>query len=60
MASTLKVNEIQHTNGTSAMTIDTNGVISQPVKPAFHCKKDSAQTTSANNEQVTWDTVFLN
>lgn len=30
MASILKVNEIQHTGGTSAMTIDSSGRISQP------------------------------
>ena len=30
MASILKVNEIQHTGGTSAMTIDSNGRVSQP------------------------------
>tara|TARA_B100000497_G_C7517961_1_gene314973 strand:+ start:24 stop:527 length:504 start_codon:yes stop_codon:yes gene_type:complete len=30
MASTLKVNEIQHTGGTTGITIDSNGVVSQP------------------------------
>src|SRR6056300_16290 len=41
MASTLKVNEIQHTNGTSALTIDTNGFVA-PKVPTFQA------TLSAN------------
>ena len=35
MASTLKVNELQHTGGTTALTIDNGGRILQPTKPAF-------------------------
>ena len=35
MASELGVQTIQHTNGTDAMTIDSNGIVKQPVKPAF-------------------------
>ena len=35
MASTLKVNEIQHTSGTTALSIDTGGRVLQPTKPAF-------------------------
>jgi hypothetical protein len=35
MASTLKVNEIQHTGGTTALTIDNGGRVLQPTKPAF-------------------------
>ena len=47
MASTLKVNEIQHTGGTSAMTVDSSGRILQPTKPAFRIARSgsSAQTT---------------
>ena len=30
MASILKVNELQHTGGTTGITIDSNGVVSQP------------------------------
>lgn len=36
MASVLKVNEIQHTGGTSALTIDSNGIVGRSVIPAFH------------------------
>lgn len=35
MASIIGVNEIQHTNGTSAATIDSSGVVSRPVVPAW-------------------------
>lgn len=35
MSSVLKVNEIQHTGGTTALTIDSTGRILQPAKPAF-------------------------
>jgi len=40
MASILKVNEIQHTGGTSAMTVDSGGRILQPEKPHFHVTKN--------------------
>ena len=42
MASTLKVNEIQHTGGTSAMTIDTNGIVGKPNIPAFRAYSSGA------------------
>ena len=35
MSSTLKVQNIAHTGGTNAMTIDSSGRINQPAKPAF-------------------------
>jgi hypothetical protein len=35
MASILKVNEIQHTGGTSAASIDSSGRMTQPANPAF-------------------------
>lgn len=61
MASVIKVNEIQNaTSGNTGLTVDSVGRVLLPQVPAFHCKKDSAQTTTANNERVTWDTVFLN
>ena len=60
MASTLKVNTIQHTGGTTGMTIDSSGRVATPVRPAFQCKKSSIQTASGNFETVTWDTPVLN
>ena len=35
MASTLKVNTIQHTGGTTGMTIDSSGRILTPARPSF-------------------------
>mgnify|MGYP000719221389 CR=1 FL=1 len=35
MASIIAVNELQHSNGTTAATIDSSGRILQPAKPAF-------------------------
>ena len=36
MASTLKVDTIAHTGGTTAMTVDSAGRITEPAKPFFH------------------------
>ncbi len=36
MASTLKVNEIQHTGGTSALTVDSSGRFNAPANPVLH------------------------
>ena len=62
MASTLKVNEIQHINGTSAMTIDTNGFVA-PKVPSFHVRLSSSLThtdvtwTRVNFDVENWDTA---
>ena len=45
MASTLKVNTIQHTGGTSAMTIDSSGRILTPNRPAFQGLSDTKQSS---------------
>ena len=47
MASILKVNEIQHTGGTSAATIDSNGFMF-PKLPHFLIRNTTAQTIAAN------------
>ena len=44
MASVLKVNEIQHTGGTSALTIGSTGIISQPNLPVFNVSLSADQT----------------
>jgi len=58
MASTLKVNEIQHTNGTSALTIDTNGIISQPAKPSFKAYNNAGAWQSFGTSGVFHDMPF--
>ena len=45
MASILKVNEIQHTGGTSALTIDSNGFMF-PKLPHFLIRNTTAQTVA--------------
>ena len=35
MSSILKVDNIQHTNGTNAMTIDSSGIVSKPATPSW-------------------------
>jgi hypothetical protein len=48
MASIIGVENIQHTNGTSAITIDSSGRVFKPATPAFHAYADdnAYQTTS--------------
>ena len=53
MASTLKVNTIQHTGGTSALTIDSSGRILTPARPAF-----KACPTGSGNAGATADIIF--
>ena len=61
MASTLKVNTIQHTGGTTGLTVDSSGRVSLPnrVAGAF---KQSAQSSAANESstKVPIDTAMYN
>ena len=58
MASTLKVNEIQHTGGTSAMVIDNGGRVLQPTKPAFKTYRTGGwQSVSSSG---VWHTLTFN
>ena len=52
--STLKVDNIQHTNGTSAISIDTAGRVSRPNKCFFHVYIDSS---GGNPSAGTFDRV---
>ena len=47
MTSVLKVDNIQNSSGTSALGIDSNGVVTKPVLPAFNL-----QGTSSSNKDV--------
>ena len=60
MASTLKVNTIQHTGGTTGLTIDSSGRVLQPNVVAWFVNKTSTQTASGAGELITFDTVKLN
>ena len=52
MTSTLKVNTIQHTGGTTGLTITSGGVVTQPTKPMFRVKQSSDQSI-ANASEIT-------
>ena len=54
MASTLKVDTIAHTGGTTAMTVDSGGFL-VPKVPAFEVIKTTNQTVTTVWEKVTWE-----
>ena len=56
--STLKVQNIQHTNGTTGMTIDSGGRMLTPNRPAFFAKVNSSQSNIATSQWV--DIPFTN
>ena len=64
MASIIGVQELQHTNGTSAATIDSSGRILTPARPAFRAYKSgtSAWQTFGGTSAVImpFDATFLN
>ena len=46
MAGIVGLTELQHQNGTSALTIDESGRVTKPQTPAFHVSLATAQTLS--------------
>ena len=65
MASILKVENISHTNGTAAMTIDSNGTVLMPQKPAWRLSLDNTQSASTSGrhdvlfDKTTGDNCFV-
>ena len=58
MSSILKVSEIQDPiNGNSALTIDSNGVVTRPVVPAWRATAIHDDRTSGTAAPVTWSTA---
>ena len=59
MASIIGVQELQHTNGTSAMTIDSSGRILTPARPAFlvHRTGDITLTEGNDHQIIPFNTV---
>tara|TARA_R100001510_G_C7596762_1_gene164615 strand:+ start:382 stop:885 length:504 start_codon:yes stop_codon:yes gene_type:complete len=51
--SKILVNELAHTNNTSALTIDSSGRVLRPNVPAFYIHKSGKQTDIAVNSAVT-------
>ena len=58
--STLKVQEIQHTGGTTAQTIDSSGRILTPARPAFSVKRINSGGGTDLSGHITFDTVTVN
>lgn len=57
MASIIGVQELQHTNGTSAATISSAGIITKPQTPAFRVTQSSSQTLAhATVTKLTFNT----
>ena len=56
MASILKVNEIQHTGGTSALTVDSSGRVSRPKTPSwfFHVGDGHTASTALVADPLIW------
>ena len=57
MTSVLKVDNIQNSSGTSALSIDSSGVVTQPVVPAFRLEFDGQSFTSAGTKDMLLDTA---
>lgn len=60
MASILKYNKAQHTNGTDALTIDSAGRILTPNRPAFGVSTSTSLSINTNWSKMTWSTVDWN
>ena len=62
--STLKVDTIQHSGGTTAQTIDSTGRILTPARPAFHAHDASGaahiELTHNTWQVVPFDTTSIN
>jgi len=52
MASIIGVETLQHTNGTTAATIDSSGRILQPAKPAFNLQGNNSNNKSVGDGEV--------
>lgn len=61
MASIIGVETLQHTNGTTAATIDSSGRILQPAKPAFRASGSSnGSVSTTNGGQISFPNAGLN
>ena len=62
MASTLKIQNIAHTDGTTAMTIDSSGRVLQPAKPCFYAYMSSGTLAvdSTNSTKTPLNSTLVN
>ncbi len=55
--SNLLVQNIKHTNGTTAQTIDSTGRVLTPARPSFRAKPSGSATTIGNNNDIVFGDV---
>jgi len=56
MAGIVGLTELQHTNGTSAASINSSGVITQTNKPRFHARRTGSAQSASDNANT--DAIF--
>ena len=56
MTSVLKVDNIQSSGGTAALSIDSNGVVTRPVIPAWRLGAVHADRTASGDYDIVWKT----
>ena len=59
MASIIGVETLQHTNGTTAMEIDSSGRVTKPNAVAWHAYKDNGTVTGASTT-IVWNKTHTN
>jgi len=59
MSSILGVETLQHTNGTTALTIDSSGRVFTPARPAFHAYKGDDTSLQASGTYI-FNSTFTN
>lgn len=57
--STLQVDNIKNSGGTSALTIDSSGRVTTPARPAFRVKTNNASHFGQNHSGTTYDINYL-
>jgi len=57
MTGIIKVDTIQNNGGTTGLTIDSNGVVTRPVVPAWRATAILDVRTAAGGKYVTWSTT---
>ena len=58
MTSTIKVQNIKHTNDTTAMTIDSTGRVLTPARPSFYANKNGHLAESNGTVKIgSWTTI---
>ena len=60
MTSIIKVDNIQNSSGTSALSIDSNGVVTRPVIPAWRVTAKHDDRTASGASAVEWTTITDN